>query len=285
LAESCDRVEVSDDSPRLDDAAAHVAIVTGANHGIGAASSSALASAGCAVLCAYWRIEDPSDAAVPEAYRRNRAADAGHVVSAICDAGGRAVSAEADLRDPATQARLFDTAEAHLGPVDVLINNATGWVQDSFLPASQDRHGRTLQAISAATHAAQFAVDAMAPALLIAEFARRHIQRGAQWGRIIGLTSGGELRFPEEVSYGAAKAPQTNYTMSAAFELADLGITANMVHPPVTDTGWVTNSVRESVATSRALVHIAAPDEVANVIAFLTSDAAALITGNVITLR
>jgi 3-oxoacyl-[acyl-carrier protein] reductase len=121
--------------------------------------------------------------------------------------------------------------------------------------------------------------------LLIAEFARRHIQRGAQWGHIIGLTSGGELGFPEEVSYGAAKAAQTNYTMSAAFELADLGITANMVHPPVTDTGWVTNSVRESVATSRALVHIAAPDEVANVIAFLTSDAAALITGNVITLR
>ena len=224
LAESCDRGEVSEDSLRPDDAAAHVAIVTGANHGIGAATSLALAGAGCAVLCAYWRVEDPSDAAVPEAYRRYRAADAGHVVFAIRDAGGRAVSAEADLRDPATPARLFDTAEAHLGPVDVLINNATGWVQDSFLPASRDRHGRVLQAVSAATHATQFAVDAMAPALLIAEFARRHIQRGARWGRIIGLTSGGELGFPEEVSYGAAKAAQTNYTMSAAFELADVGI-------------------------------------------------------------
>jgi 3-oxoacyl-[acyl-carrier protein] reductase len=73
--------------------------------------------------------------------------------------------------------------------------------------------------------------------------------------------------------------------MSAAFELADIGITANMVHPPVTDTGWVNNSVRESVAANHTLIHIAAPDQVANVIAFLASDAAALITGNVITLR
>ena len=80
----------------------------------------------------------------------------------------------------------------------------------------------------------------MAAALLIAEFARRHIARGADWGRIIGLTSGGGLGFPEEVSYGAAKAAQVNYTMSAALELAPYGITANMVHPPVTDTGWVT---------------------------------------------
>ena len=48
------------------------------------------------------------------------------------------------------------------------------------------------------------------PPLLIAEFARRHIAREAGWGRIIGLTSGGEMGFPEEVSYGAAKAAALN---------------------------------------------------------------------------
>jgi 3-oxoacyl-[acyl-carrier protein] reductase len=73
--------------------------------------------------------------------------------------------------------------------------------------------------------------------------------------------------------------------MSAALELAPFGITANMVHPPVTDTGWVTGAVREHVAASPALIHIATPGEVAEVIAYLASDAAALITANVIILR
>jgi 3-oxoacyl-[acyl-carrier protein] reductase len=131
----------------------------------------------------------------------------------------------------------------------------------------------------------QFSVDALAAALLIAEFARRHVARGASWGRIIGLTSGGELGFPEEVSYGAAKAAQTNYSMSAAIELALYGITANMVHPPVTDTGWVTDAVTKAVAASASLVHVADPAEVAAIIAYLASDGAALISGNVITLR
>ena len=139
--------------------------------------------------------------------------------------------------------------------------------------------------MTAATWTRQFSVDAMGAALMIGEFARRHIAREATWGRIIGLTSGGELGFPEEVSYGAAKAAQRNYTMSAALELAPYGVTANIVHPPVTDTGWVTDDVRGLVAGSREHIHIATPEEVAEVIAYLASDAAALITANVITLR
>jgi 3-oxoacyl-[acyl-carrier protein] reductase len=263
----------------------HVAIVTGANHGIGAATALALAARGTAVLCTYRRLHAPAEAAVPEAYWRDRAGDADHVVERIRVVGGRAVALEADLADPASPARLFDHAEQELGPVDILINNASGWVQDTFAPATTDRHGRTMQPVTAATWAQQFAVDAQAPALLIAEFAGRHAQRGADWGRIVGLTSGGELGFPEEVSYGAAKAAQTSYTMSAAVELAGLGITANMVNPPVTDTGWVTDAVRRTVADSGRLFHVAAPAEVAEVIAFLASDAAGLVTGNVIMLR
>lgn len=263
----------------------HVAIVTGANHGIGAATAEALAARGCAVVCAYRKIVDAVDPAVPEAYRTNRARSADAVVAAIRDRGGRAVAADEDLTDPEAPQRLFALAETAFGPVDILINNATGWVQDTFSPDGTDQHGRTMQPVTAATFTPQFAVDAMAPALLIAEFARRHAARGADWGRIIGLTSGAELGFPEEVSYGAAKAAQTNYTMSAAVELAGLGITANVVHPPVTDTGWVTDPVRDFVARSRAHVHVATPAEVAEVIAYLASDAAALISGNVIVLR
>ena len=58
-----------------------------------------------------------------------------------------------------------------------------------------------------------------------------------------------------------------------------------MVYPPVTDTGWITDAAREHVAARLELIHIATPAEVAEVIAYLASDAAALITANVITLR
>ena len=128
-------------------------------------------------------------------------------------------------------------------------------------------------------------MDARATATLIAEFARRHADRGADWGRIIGLTSGGPNGFPGEVSYGAAKAALENYTMSAAFELAPLGITANVVYPPVTDTGWVTDEVRRNVDRRPDLIHIVDPEDVAQVIAYLASSHARLITGNVVHLR
>lgn len=263
----------------------HTAIVTGANHGIGAATAVALGRRGGAVLCTFLRVEDPVDPGVPPAYRDHRAADAAAVVARIRAGGGRALAMEADLSDPATPAALFDTAQEQLGAVDILVNNATGWVADTFVPAGTDRLGRSLQPVTGGTWSQQFSVDAMAPALMIGEFARRHVARGASWGRIIGLTSGGDLGFPEEVSYGAAKAAQVSYTMSAALELAGFGVTANVVHPPVTDTGWVSDAVRDAVAASTTLIHIASPAEVAEVIAYLASDAAALITANVITLR
>jgi len=265
--------------------AGHTAIVTGANHGIGAATAVALARRGCRVLCTFLRVDDPDDPGTPQAHRDHRARDAEAVVTQIRAEGGQAVAVEADLADPASPALLFDAAEEQLGPVDVLINNASGWLADTFAPAGTDRLGRRLQPVTAASWGQQFTVDAMAAALMIGEFARRHIARGADWGRIIGLTSGGDLGFPEEVSYGAAKAAQTSYTMSAAVELAPFGITANMVHPPVTDTGWVTGAVRQAVAASGTLIHIATPAEVAEVIAYLASEAATLITANVITLR
>ena len=259
--------------------------MTGANHGIGAATALALAGPECSVLCTFLRVADPVDPGVPNEYRVNRAGNCDAVVAKIEAGGGLAVAVEADLADPGNPSRLFDAAEARLGPVDILVNNATGWTADSFVPATADRLGRSLRPVTEDSWRQQFSVDAMAAALLIAEFARRHVARRANWGRIIGLTSGGDLGFPEEVSYGAAKAAQTNYTMSAAFELSRFGVTANMVYPPVTDTGWVTDAVRSAVQASQLLFHIASAEQVAEVIAYLASDAAGLITGNVITLR
>jgi 3-oxoacyl-[acyl-carrier protein] reductase len=259
--------------------------VTGGNHGIGAAVAQTLAARGVSVLITYLRLTDAIDPGIPEAYRRNRTADAAQVLAMIHQHGGRAMAVEADLTDSATPARLFDAAESELGPVDILVNNASGWLADTFVPSTPDRLGRTTTRVSAETFDRQFAIDARASAALIAEFAHRHAARQATWGRIVGLTSGGPNGFPGEVSYGAAKAALENYTMSAAFELATLGITANIVHPPVTDTGWITDDVRRYVADRPDLIHIAEPREVADIIAFLASDEARLITATVIHLR
>jgi 3-oxoacyl-[acyl-carrier protein] reductase len=236
------------------------------------------------VLVSYWRPRDPDD--FPEPYRRNRARGPDEVLTGIRADGGRAIAMEADLGDAGTPTRLFDLAEAELGPVDILINNASGQVLDTFGNGRQDAAtGLATTTVCAATHDRVFSVDARGGALMIAEFARRHIARQATWGRIIGLTSGGPLGFPTEVSYGAAKAALENYTMAAAFELAPFGVTANIVYPPVTDTGWVTDAVREYVKTRADLIHIVAADEVAEVIAFLCSDHARLVTANVVHLR
>jgi len=265
--------------------AGHVALITGANHGIGAATAHLLAARGAAVVVSYLRAPDSGDEAVPALYRRNRAADGTQVAAAIEAIGGRVLTIEADLSDVGTPTRLFDAAEVAFGPVDILINNATGWVADTFVATPAGRFGHPQVRVSAETIDRQFAVDARGAALLIAEFARRHAARGGEWGRIVGLTSGGPGGFPNEVSYGAAKAALENYTMSAAFELAPLGITANIVHPPVTDTGWVTDDVRRHVAERADLIHIVHPEEVAEVIAYLVSDEARLITANRVHLR
>jgi 3-oxoacyl-[acyl-carrier protein] reductase len=264
----------------------HVAIVTGANHGIGAATAERFAADGTAVVVTYLRRRVTSDPATPERYQENRMKTGDEVVERITAAGGRAIAVEADLLDASIPAMLFDRAETELGPVDIVINNATGWhAGDSFAAGGADAAGRATPGVTAELFDRTFGVDARAGALMIAEFARRLIARDGNWGRIVGLTSGGPGGFPGEVTYGAAKVALENYTMAAATELGRRGVTANMIHPPITDSGWVNDGVREFAATSTEHFHVAEPSEVANVIAWLCSDEARMVTGNVIRMR
>lgn len=262
-----------------------VAIVTGANHGIGAAVARRLATLGADVLVTYLRDTNAATGDVPAAYTEQRARDAAAVIDEIAALGRHAVAVEADLTDPTTIPVLFSRAEAELGPVAIVVNNASGWTADTFGESRLDGLGRELDIVSPATIDAVMAIDARAAALMIAELAQRLARRNGGWGRIVGLTSGSPHGFPNEVTYGAAKAAQENYTMSAATELAPLGVTANIVHPPVTDTGWISQAVRDFVATSPEYTHVAAPDEVATVVGWLCTDDAELVTGNIIRLR
>lgn len=251
-----------------------VALVTGGNHGIGAATATALTRGEFEVAVTYLRYTPEHDAGRPDRYDRDR--------ERVADAG--ALQIEADLRDPATPARVFHEVEAALGPISVLVNNASGWMKDGFT-GEPDKLGRATGMVTAESFDAQFLVDARGGALMMAELARRHRERGDDWGRIVSLTSGGPMGFPGEASYGAAKAALENYTMTASRELGRQGITANVVYPPVTDTGWVTDDVRRFVDESDEHWHVAAPEEVAEVIAWLCTPAADLVNGSVLRLR
>jgi 3-oxoacyl-[acyl-carrier protein] reductase len=263
------------------------ALVTGANMGIGAATAVSLARRGAAVLITYLSMRDPEDdTTFPAAYREARSRDGSRVVDAIRLEGGRTEALEADLVDQLASTRLFDYAEQELGPIEIMVLNATGWqCPDTFSSGREDKVGRPLHPVTAETFTAQFGVDARATALLIAEFARRHKERGAGWGRIVALTSGGRDGFPGEVSYGAAKAALESITLSAAWELGEQGVTANLVHPPHTDTGWMTPEVEREAIAASPLGHYAQPEDVAEVIAYLCSPAAGFITGNRIQMR
>ena len=262
--------------------AGQTALVTGANHGIGAATAEALAARGADVAVTYLRTGDPSRS---DAYNTARAADGSRTAESIAAHGRRALPVEADLADPDTPQRLFDQIESELGPVSVLVHNASGWRKDSYAPHRPDIVGRSSRMVHRESVDAQLHVDARAGALLMAEFITRHRGRGSTWGRIVTLTSGEGRQFPGEVSYGAGKAALISYTLSAAVEMAGDGVTANVVYPPVTDTGWITEEVRDFVANDFDHLHIAEPAEVADVIGWLCSEAGRIVTGNIIRLR
>lgn len=263
-----------------------VAIVTGANHGIGAAAAIELARLGADISLTYLAFTPTDhDPGRPAQYSSQREQSPEEVVAAVEAAGRRAHAVEADLTDAETPARLFTAATAALGPVSILINNASAWRKDTFSPDGNDPLGRGAEPLGADTATPQLLVDARGGALMIAQLAASVRRHDLGWGRIVSLTSGGPMGFPGEVSYGAAKAALENYTMSASIELATDGVTANVVYPPVTDTGWITEPVRGFVAESPDHVHIAEPAEVAEVIGWLCTDAARLVTGNIIRLR
>ncbi len=271
-----------------------VVLITGANHGIGAATAKAFAAQGAKVFVTFLRVYDRpigceiADPTVPgEAmYQRARADDAEAVVASIEAAGGQAAAWECDLSDLTNIVSLFDAVEQQLGPVEVLVNNATAWQADTLLPTSAGpvggHWGSTTPTLTPASHDLHFAVNSRAVALLMTEFCRRHVARGASWGRIISLTTGAPLGFPGEVSYGASKSALEHYSYTAAAEFARFGINVNIVAPGATQTGWITPEMEAEIVTHTPLGGIGQPEDIADAIIFLASAQARWITGQLI---
>ncbi len=268
-----------------------VVLITGANnpYGIGAATAKAFAAQDARVFLHFFRIpggpveaEDQINGPGWAFFRLQQTKTADEVLQAIAQSGGQAAAWEADLADPENIPRLFDQAEAAFGPIDILVNNAADWEGDSFLPSDADRMGRTIHTITARSHDRNFAVNSRAVALLMAEYARRFLQRGATWGRIINVSTNGASAFPGEVSYGASKHAMESYSRAAAIELGPYGITVNVVAPGPVQTGYITPEMEEKLRSEIPLRRVGQPEDVADVIVFLASEQARWVTGQLI---
>jgi len=243
-----------------------VTIVTGGDNprGIGGATARALAAQGALVLVTAFDAE-------PDA------------VIAHADVGeSRTAAMKVDLADPGSIPAIFDRAEELFGPVEVLVSNAAHSRSDTLMPIGEggrDWAGRSTHTVTAGSHDAHFAVNSRAVALMMAELARRHEARGATWGRIVNVSTGGAPGFAEEVSYGASKAALESYSRAAAQELARFGITVNIISPGPIQTGWIPPAIEDEIASSIPLGRVGRPEDVADVILFLASEQARWLTG------
>ena len=280
--------------PQLKD---KVVLVTGANnpHGVGAAVARAFAAQGTKIFLHYFRQSGPGTRRVESKesiepgqafYWSQQMKSVDEVLDDIRACGVKAHAMEADLSRAELIPAIFDEAEKSVGPVEVLVNNAAYWEGDTFLPLKaelanplDETWADRPRPIEAGSFDRLFSVNARAPALMMAEFARRHIERGAQWGRIINVSTGGAERFPSEVSYGAGKLALESYTRSGAMELGRFGVTVNVISLGPVQTGWITPELERAVHASIPLGRIGEPEDVADVVVFLASHQARWITG------
>jgi 3-oxoacyl-[acyl-carrier protein] reductase len=260
-----------------------VVLLTGANHGIGAATAQALAAEGAQIFITYLRLspeaygfgrEEAAQAAEPGLpfYHHQQTKTADAVVGAIRSRGGQADAWEADLVDPATIPAIFDRAEAAFGPVDVLVNNA------AYCQTPPD----TIFTISAEGIDQHFAVNTRATVLMMAEFVRRYQRRGGTWGSIVNVSTDAAQTFAGQIAYGASKAAIEAFTRSIAIEVGPLNITVNTIAPGPVQTGYIPAEAEDKLIGEIPLRRIGRPEDIADVIVFLASHQARWLTGQVI---
>jgi len=231
-----------------------VALVSGASRGLGAAIARKLGSCGASVGVNYWGNAD----------------NARKVVEDIRHAAGVAEAFRADVREQEEVRTLVKQVEMALGPIDILVINATG--PQPFI---------RIENLSWRDCLDQLEFFVKSPLLLIQAVVEKMKKRRA--GRIIHLGSEVfERGVPEFSSYVAAKGAQLGLARSWARELAPWQITVNLVAP-----GWIPTErhahdpqeAKDAYAALVPMKHMGVPEDVAEAVAFLASDAAKFITG------
>jgi 3-oxoacyl-[acyl-carrier protein] reductase len=230
-----------------------VAFVTGGSSGIGAAIARRLANDGAAVALTYSNNRSGAEEVVRDINRQ-----------------GRAIALPLDLSIAIELTSTFDRIIRELGSVDIVVANAGDVMAKPIAESTFEDFDKA------------FAVNTRGTLLTFAEAARR-VSDG---GRIVGLSSILTRQARAGMGlYAAGKAAVEQFVRALAHELGPKGITANAVSPGPTDTGMLLPARREQAPKQTPLGRIGAPRDVADVVAFLASEDARWITGQVISVN
>ncbi len=233
-----------------------VALVTGASRGIGYSIALRLGAAGARVVVNDMVFREGPDA----------------VLEAMRNAGTEAKIAQADITDAAQVQKLFQEVEAEWGGVDILVNNA-GITRDGLIMRMSEEDWDAVLKVN------------LKGAFLCCRGATRNMLR-KRWGRIINMSSVVALAGNAgQVNYSASKAGLIGLTRTLAKELASRNVTVNALAPGFIDTDMVKalpEAARQQALSRIPTGRFGTPEDIAGVVAFLATEEASYITGQVI---